>query len=45
MLLGLPLLGAVVASGQWTDGSMLLLAATYLGVVAALLAWRLIGDR
>jgi predicted MFS family arabinose efflux permease len=44
ILLGPPLLGALVANGQWTDGSTLLLAGSLLGVLAALLAWRAIGD-
>jgi MFS family permease len=44
LLLGPPLLGMVVASGRWRDGSTLLLATTLLGILAALLAWRSIGD-
>jgi hypothetical protein len=44
MLLGAPLVGTVVASGQWTHGSSLLLAATLLGILAALLAWHSTGD-
>jgi predicted MFS family arabinose efflux permease len=44
VLVGPPLLGAVVAGGRWMEGSTLLMAASLLGVLAALLTWRWMGD-
>jgi len=40
VLLGPPVVGAVVAGGRWAEGSTLLAAATSLGIFTSLLAWR-----
>jgi predicted MFS family arabinose efflux permease len=40
ILLGPPVVGAVVAGSRWPEGSTLLATATGLGVLTSLLAWR-----
>ena len=40
VLIGPPIVGAIVAGGRWAEGSTFLAAATGLGVLTALLAWR-----
>ena len=40
VLMGPPVVGAVVANGRWSEGSTLLAAATSLGILTSLLAWR-----
>ncbi|HSJ52198.1 MAG TPA: MFS transporter [Anaerolineae bacterium] len=40
VLLGPPIVGAVVAGGRWAEGSTLLALFTGLGVLSSLLAWR-----
>jgi MFS family permease len=45
VLLGPPIVGAVVAGGRWVEGSSLLTAVTSLGVLTSLLAWRAMRTR
>jgi sugar phosphate permease len=45
VLLGPPVVGAVVAGGRWEAGGNVLVAATGAGLLAALLAWRALRGR
>jgi predicted MFS family arabinose efflux permease len=45
LFLGPPVLGAVVAGGRWAAGGDVLVVATAAGLVAALLAWRVLARR